>query len=271
VKSIVARARFAPVLLVALALASFPAAAQHKVALKLEFAQLQNKAMRLPMLAERIAKLYLQIGQKLAATRTSRNLAAAIGEFDAGLKELVAQAPTPEIRENYQLLGLLWVEYKALAQKPPDRDGAHALAEQNEEVVWIAAKGAQLIQDYARAQATELVRAAGEVRVLSQRIAKLYLLRHWGVRTEGIAAELKAADGQFRKAMASLVEAPQNTPEIRAELQLAENQYVFLGQAVERLNTGKDVARELEFVAKTCDNLIEVMDRATRLYEGVRG
>jgi hypothetical protein len=257
-------------LLLALAPAAMPAAAQQKVAPKLEFAQLQNRAIRLPMLAERITKLYLQVGQRLLGSRTARSLATAIGEFESVLREMVAQAPTPEIRENYQLLELLWVDFRAIAQKPPDFDSARALAEQDEEVAWIAGKGANLIRDYAKAQGNDLVRTAGEVRVLSQRIAKLYLLRSWGIRPDLVAGELKAADAEFRKAMAILAGAPQNTPEIKAELQLAENQYIFMGQAVERLDTGKNVTRELEFVAKTCDNILEVMDRAARLYEGVR-
>jgi hypothetical protein len=247
-----------------------PATAQQKVAQRLEFAQLQNRATRLPMLAERITKLYLQIGLKLPGSRASRSLAAVIGEFEGGLREQVAQAPTPEIRENYQLLELLWVEFKAIAQKPPDLDNARVLVELDEEVAWIAAKGAVLVRDYAKAQANDLVRAAGEARLLSQHIARLYLQRSWGIGPDTVAGQLASADAEFRKAMARLSEAPQNTPDIRSELQLAENQYIFLGQAAERLNTGRNTARELEFISKTCDNILEVMDRATRLYEGVR-
>ena len=262
--------QFFALLVVAMAIA-VPAAAQQKSAPpKLDLAQLQNKSARLPMLAERITKLYTQIGQGVLASRTSRSLPMAIMEFETGLKELVAQAPTAEIKENYQLLEQLWTEYKAIASKAPNLDSARVLAEQNEEVVWIATKGAQLVLDYSKAQASELIRTAGEVRVLSQRIAKLYLFRSWGIRSDVIANDLKAADELFRKDMAKLLNAPQNTPEIKAELQLAENQYIVLGQAIDRLNTGKNVTRELEFVAKTCDNILEVMDRATRLYEGVK-
>jgi hypothetical protein len=257
-------------MLIALGLPALPAVAQLKAAAKLDPAQLQNKAMRLPMLAERIAKLYTQIGQKVLGSRTTRNLPAAVAEFDAVLKEMVAQAPTPEIKENYQLLEQLWIEYRVIAQKPPNVDDARQLVEQNEEVVWIAAKGAMLVHENARAQADELIRTAGEVRVLSQRIAKLYLYRSWGLRSGLVANDLKTADAEFRKAMARLANAPQNTPEIKAELELAENQYIFLGQSIERLNAGKNANRELEFITKTCDNILEVMDRAARLYENMK-
>ena len=247
-----------------------PALGKQKPAARVDIAQLQNMATRLPMLAERITRLYVQIGQNILGSRTVRQLPAAVTDFEKGVKEMIAQAPTPEIKENYQLLEQLWRQYREVERKPPNLDGARVLAEVDEEVVWIAAKGVQLFEDFAGKQASELIRAAGEVRVLSQRIAKLYLFRNWGIRTGAVGNELKTADAQFRKAMAKLLNAPQNTPEINAELQLAENQYLFLGQAIARLDAGKDVTRELEFVAKTCDNILEVMDRAARLYEGVK-
>jgi hypothetical protein len=234
-------------------------------------AALTNRAIRQPMLAERITKLYTQVGQNILGPRTARQLPAALQDFEAGLKELVANASTPEIRENYQLLDQLWGEYKAIASKPPTLENARKLAEQNEEVVWISTKGAQLVQENLRTARGDLIRTAGDVRVLSQRIAKLYLFRSWGIRSDVIANDLKAADVEYRAAMAKLHVAPQNTQEIRAELQLADNQYLFLGQAIERLNTGRNAPRELEFVAKTCDNILEVMERVTRLYESLKG
>ena len=252
------------VLAAGFALAPTPARA------RLDAAELTNRAIRQPMLAERITKLYTQVGQNILGTRTARQLPAAMQEFEAGLKELVANASNAEIRENYQLLDQLWGEYKSIASKAPTLENARKLAEQNEEVVWIATKGAQLIQENPRTARGDLIRTAGDVRVLSQRIAKLYLFRSWGIRSDVIANDLKAADDEYRAAMAKLNKAPQNTPEIRAELLLADNQYLFLGQAIARLNAGRNVPKELEFVAKTCDNILEVMERVARLYEAIK-
>ena len=63
------------------------------------------------------------------------------------------------------------------------------------------------------------------------------------------------------------MKAPQNTDQIKSELALAETQWVFLGQAIERLDANKTSATELEHVSKACDNILEVMERVTRLYE----
>lgn len=236
-----------------------------------ETSAIVHLALRQPMLGERIAKLYVQVGQGVLAARTTRALPAAIKEFESGLEPLLAGSANAEIREAYLLLALVWREFRVVASRPPSLDNAKKLAEQNEELVWVAEKAARLVLAHSRASGSEVTRAAAELRLLSQRIAKLHLYRHWGLRGDRLALEVAAADAGFRKALALVVQAPGNSPEVNAELQLAQNQYLFLGQAVERLNAGKEARRELEFVVKTCDNILDVMDRAVLLYEAGGG
>ena len=82
-----------------------------------------------------------------------------------------------------------------------------------------------------------------------------------------IANDLKKAEADYRADMAKLLAASQNTPQIKSELALAETQYLFLKQAIDRLNVNKSSAVELEHVTKACDNILEVMERVTKLYE----
>ena len=229
-----------------------------------------NKASRQPMLAERITKSFTLVGQKVLETRSKRHLEDALKEFEGALKDLQATAPTPEIKENYQLLEQLFDEYKSITSKPVSLAGAKQLAEQNEELVWISTKGAMLIQAHTKSARSDLIVTAGEVRTLTQRIAKLYLFRAWGIRSEVIDNDLKKADADYRADIAKLQAAPQNTAQIKSELALAETQWLFLKQAIERLNANKSSITELEHVAKACDNILEVMERVTRHYEGVK-
>ena len=241
-----------------------------KPAPKFDGAAALNTAARQPMLAERITKSYSLIGQKVLEFRARRQLEDSIKEFEAGLKTLQATAPTPEIRENYQLLEQLFDEFKTLTAKPANLENAKPLAEQNEELVWIATKGAQLIQQHVKSARSDLIGAAGEMRTLTQRIAKLYLFRSWGIRSDVIANDLKKAEAEYRADMERLMKAPQNTDQIKSELALAETQWLFLKQAIERLNANKTSTTELEHVSKACDNILEVMERVTRLYEAVK-
>lgn len=100
-----------------------------------------------------------------------------VKEFEAGLKTLQAGSPTPEIRDNYQLLEQLFEEFKGPTAKPAILENAKPFSEQNEELVWIATKGAQLFQQHSKSVRSDLIGTAGEMRTLTQRIAKLYLFR----------------------------------------------------------------------------------------------
>jgi len=237
---------------------------------KFDAASALNKAVRQPMLAERITKSFTLVGQRVLETRSKRQLEDAVKEFEQALKDLQATAPTPEIKDNYQLLEQLFDEFRNITAKPVSLQNAKDLAEQNEELVWISTKGALLMQAHAKSARSDLIVIAGELRTLTQRIAKLYLFRSWGIRSDVLANDLKKAEADYRADIAKLLAAPQNTEQIKSELALAETQYLFLRQSIERLNANKSSTTELEHVTKACDNILEVMERVTKLYEGIK-
>jgi hypothetical protein len=227
-----------------------------------------SSALRLATLAERIAKLHAQLGQGVLVERSRRALPEAIRDFDASLKLAAARAPTPEIRDNYVLLALLWREYRDWALKAPTRENARKLRERAEEVVWIASKGAKMLQEHSRAsQSAWALRAAGAA-VLSQRIPKLYLWRRWDMRDAALAKELREAEENLRRSLDALHGAPDNTPEIEAELLGAENQLRFMADAAKQFEGAAAAKRHIEFIAKTGDHILDAMERMTRFYEG---
>ena len=239
-------------------------------AAKFDAGSMLNKAIRQPMLVERITKSYTLIAQKVLESRSQRQLEESVAEFEKALKDLKFMAPTADIKDNYQLLEQLWDEYKSLARQAANPEKNKLLAEQNEEVVWISQKGANLLTDYTKSTRSELISTAGDIRVLTQRIAKLYLFRSSGIRSQVIDEDLKKAEEQYRLDMERLLRATQNTEQIKSELALAETQYLFLKQGIDRLNQNKTSKTELEYVAKACDNILEVMDRVAKLYEGIK-
>ena len=246
-----------------------PAAAKSASA-KFDAAVTLNKAIRQTMLAERITKSFSLIGQNVLETRSRRQMEDSLREFGVALKELRAASPTPEIKENYELLAQLFEEFQGIQTKPVNIENAKELAEQNEELVWISQKGAMLIQAHTKSTRSDLITTAGDARTLTQRIAKLYLFRSWGVRSEVITKDLNTALAGYRTSINKLLASAANTDAIKSELALAETQWTFLQQAMDRLNANQTSKIELEFVSKSCDNILEVMERVTKLYEGLK-
>lgn len=230
-----------------------------------------SKAGRQPMLVERMTKSYTLIGQTVLVSRARRQMEESTKEFEVALRDLQQVAPTAEIKENYQLLEQLFSEYKeAVTTKPVTLENAKLLAEQNEELVWIATKGATLIQEYTKNTNGDLIVTVTDLGRLTQRIAKLYLFRSWGVRSDVIAKDLKEAETNYRNGIERLLRATQNSSAIKEELALAETQWIFLKQAIDRLNANQTSLTELENVTKSCDNILEVMERVTKYYKELK-
>lgn len=229
----------------------------------------QEPAMRLEGLAERIAKCQAQLGQGVLADRTRRALPEVVREFDTALRAVAARGGSQDVRDNYLLLGLLWQDYRAWALKPATRDNAKRLADRVEEVAWIAAKGARMVTEPGRRGTGRLALDAAHAATLSQRVARLHLLRRWGLRDASIERQLVAASTDLRATLEKLRAAAANTPEIDTELQVAEGQLGFLLQAAQELEGGRGSVRQMEFIAKAGDNIYESMERSVRLYEGL--
>jgi hypothetical protein len=228
----------------------------------------QDPAMRLETLAERIAKLQAQLGQNVLAERSRRALPEAVRDFDKALREARARASGPEVRDTYILLGLLWTDYRAWALKPATRDNAKKLAERAEEVAWVASKGARLVHASGRKGTGLLALEAAHAATLSQRLARLYLLRRWDVKPESAERAAPAVEADLERTLEKLRTAPANTPEIETELQAAQGQLAFLLKAGHELDSRRANPRALEFVAKSADHLLESLERVVRLYEG---
>lgn len=229
-----------------------------------------NQAVRLPMLVERVTKSYTLLQQQTLENRAKRQMQEAIREFEKTLRDLQSAPPSAQIQDNYQLLEQLWGEFRELTNAPATPASNKKLAEQNEEVVWIATKGAQLMVEFSRSSRSNLIAIAGDARVLTQRLAKLYLFRSAGIRNNVIEADLKTANDQLRADLDKLLKAKENTEQIKQDLALAETQMGFLKIAVDDLNRNQTSRERLEYVTKACDNILDVMERVTKLYEGLK-
>jgi hypothetical protein len=250
-----ARVRLAAFLAAMLLLAWLPAVAEERAG--------TIHGLRLPALAERIAKLHVQMGHGLLVERSRRALAEALRDFDATLRAAQARPGDAPARDNYLLLGLLWQEYRAWAARAATRDSARKVSDRADEVAWIAAKGP-------RAQASPLALEASRACALAQRVPRLHLMRRWEPRNAELARELEAASEELARILAALASAEQNTPDIAAQIQVAQTQHGFLAHAAGEMHRPGASPRHAENIAKTGDHILESMDRAMRLYDAAR-
>ena len=228
-----------------------------------------NKAGRQRMLSQRMGKAWLGLGQGIQSDAAKRVLDQSMALFDRQLAELKAFAPAGETRSTYVQLESVWSDYKGLlVGSTPTHDKAREMLDQSGKVLAFAHKGTGLFELQSAKPAGKLVNIAGRQRMLSQRMAEFYLAKSWNVDTVGSQREMTKARDEFVPALEILRNAPEATAEIKQELQLADNQWLFFDNALKSNTAGAKAASDV-FV--TSENLLQVMDRVTGMYAKVLG
>jgi len=224
-----------------------------------------NKAGRQRMLSQRMAKAYLAVGQGVVTQRGQEILGASMALFDRQLVELKAFAPNPEIKATYSQLETVWGDYKtALVGQAPARESARTLIDLDSKVLALANKGTLQLEQVSGKPVGKLVNIAGRQRMLSQRVAKFYLAQTWKASVPNAQAELDKARAEFVAALDVLANAPEATVQVKQEIDLARNQWVFYEAALAQ-GRGDTFERSAN-VFVSSENILSVMDKVTGLY-----
>jgi nitrate/nitrite-specific signal transduction histidine kinase len=229
-----------------------------------------NKAGRQRMLAQRLAKGYIMIGSGVAPTRGQTILTESLALFETQLAELKGYVPNEDVRKALTQLERDWGKYKAALAAVPTPQNAHAVYEASEAVQEHAHR---LTLGYEKAAGTptdRLVNIAGRQRMLSQRMAKFFLFKAWGVHTIAAQMELNFSRAEFSSAMHQLVNAPR-TPEIHAALVELDRDWVAYREALGAPDDAAALRRAAPAVAEQSERLLEDLERLVTLYERQAG
>ncbi|MBL8503119.1 MAG: type IV pili methyl-accepting chemotaxis transducer N-terminal domain-containing protein [Rhodocyclaceae bacterium] len=225
-----------------------------------------NKAGSLRYAANRLAKVYFQIGMGIEVDRSRRILDSQIAMYDRRVVELKNYAPTPEIKESYIALEKAWSGYKdLLVGAKPNPEAGRKLVGVSEEVVAIANKATGQLAAHSGTTQGKLVNISGRQRMLSQRIAKYYQAQAWGVAPADSQAQINKSRAEFSQMLGELAAAQINTPQIKEELDLGKQQWMFFEQAL--MGRGGDKKANSTNVATTSERILEVMDNVVGMYE----
>ena len=160
-----------------------------------------------------------------------------------------------------------WGTHKAALQTQDlTADRAAALLQADAQVLALAHQGTTQYEAASGKPLGHLVNVAGRQRMLSQRMAKFYLAAMLPVDAAAATAEIAKARAEFVAATELLRNAPQATSRIRQELQLADSQWVFFDAALQRMQGGGNVNRQVAEVYVASENLLVSMDRVTGMY-----
>ncbi|WP_079202771.1 type IV pili methyl-accepting chemotaxis transducer N-terminal domain-containing protein [Pseudomonas sp. CC6-YY-74] len=218
------------------------------------------------MLSQRIAKTYLMIGAEVRPDRAEQQLDQSIAKFESNYLALGEYAPTAPIRSALEHAGKTWQRYRELALSRPDKQQALVILELSDQLLAQSEQVVQLLERHSGGQSARLVNRSGRQRMLSQRIAKLYLAMSWRLPVAGLEQSFNQAVDEFDQALQELQQARQNTPAIAKGLQQAEAQWRFTRAGFNLSNDSRFVPT---VIATTSETLLWQMNELTSQYEGV--
>jgi hypothetical protein len=190
--------------------------------------------------------------------------------FDSQLAALESRSTGTDTGSAQAELRSLWRPYRTLLDSEPSRKGVLSLFDINEEVLGAAHR---LTVGFEKAEGTrkgELVNLAGRGRMLSQRMAKLFMFQRMGIRAARCCTDLEEAHGEFSAVLELLSAVAEGTPRIAAELEKVRIQWSRLESAMLQGREG-EFSASVRKVFTASENLLQRTDKTVDLYARMPG
>jgi hypothetical protein len=221
-----------------------------------------NRAGKQRMITQRIMKDYALVGMNIETGNPAADLKNLVSEFDSSLKALHQFSGTDDFHASLKDIESLWTPIKAVLEKAPTQKAAPGLQQDLDALLGACNKNTQLIAESSGDQKGKIINIAGKQRMLSQRMAALYMLKAWKLEDAQFNQKLRASMDEFSAAHKILESSSLSSAEIKALLKKVKKSYMWF----EMMGKSKSNRVVPSLINKSANSILADMDQVTNLY-----
>ncbi|MFS1524357.1 type IV pili methyl-accepting chemotaxis transducer N-terminal domain-containing protein [Microbulbifer sp. 2304DJ12-6] len=224
-----------------------------------------NLAGRQRMLSQRIAQTYILQGIQPGIQRHEKVFKRSIQEFEQNHRKLSAFPKAGKLSPQLLKVQQEWKAFERITRQPASRGTATELFRLSNRLLSAAHTYVVKLERLANHNSAELINIAGRQRMLSQRIAKNYAAKRWGISPGDAEIGLQRDLAEYTHRLNQLLDSPLNTPEINRNLRKALDHLNYANRGF----TGEmqiSEKRQLHVITGTTDLMLRNMNIITKQY-----
>jgi len=218
------------------------------------------------MFTQRMLKDYAMTGLKNSFGNPQEDLKKIMTEFEDHLEALIRFNKDQKTKESLKKVKLLWQPIKTALKETPSKAKAGKMQEDLEALLKQSNEAVGLFAKQTGKDSGEIINISGRQRMLSQRMASLYMFKVWGVDDPKFKEKMDKAMVLFANSLEKLMGSDMNTPEITALLNRAKKSFMFF-EIMNKSNSKFIPA----LIYKKSNEILRDMNTVTGLYAAQEG